>query len=73
MAYKRTEFYDEQATLGLIDNFKQAIHLLGEDPEREGLQKTPERVAKAMQYMMQGYPMPGLSWIPLNFMSQSVK
>lgn len=55
MAYKRTEFYDEQATLGLIDNFKQAIHLLGEDPEREGLQKTPERVAKAMQYMMQGY------------------
>ena len=55
MAYKRTEFYDEQATLGLIDNFKQAIHLLGEYPEREGLQKTPERVAKAMQYMMQGY------------------
>lgn len=55
MAYKRAEFYDEQATLGLIDNFKQAIHLLGEDPEREGLQKTPERVAKAMQYMMQGY------------------
>jgi len=55
MAYKRTEHFDEQTTSGLITSYKQAIHLLGEDPEREGLQKTPERVAKAMQYMMQGY------------------
>ncbi len=55
MAYKKTEHFDEQATSGLIKSYKEAIELLGEDPEREGLQKTPERVAKAMQYMMQGY------------------
>jgi GTP cyclohydrolase I len=57
MAYKRTEQYDEQATAGLITSYRQAIQLLGENPEREGLQKTPERVAKAMQYMTQGYQM----------------
>lgn len=57
MAYKRTEQYDEHATTGLITSYRQAIQLLGEDPDREGLQKTPERVAKAMQYMTQGYQM----------------
>lgn len=55
MAYKRTEHYDEQTTTGLIKSYKEAIALLGEDPAREGLQKTPERVAKAMQYLTQGY------------------
>ncbi len=55
MAYKKTEHYDEKATTGLIKSYKEIIGLLGEDPEREGLLKTPERVAKAMQYMMQGY------------------
>lgn len=55
MAYNRKESYDENTTSGLITNFKEVIHLLGEDPEREGLQKTPERIAKAMQYMVQGY------------------
>jgi GTP cyclohydrolase IA len=57
MAYKKTEHYDEQTTKGLIDNYKSAISLLGEDAEREGLLKTPERVAKAMQYLTQGYQM----------------
>src|SRR5688572_9952315 len=55
MAYKRTEHYDEQVTSGLIKSYRDAIHLLGENPEREGLEKTPERVAKAMQYMTQEY------------------
>ncbi len=57
MAYKRQDSYDEKVTSGLIDNYRKSIELLGEDPEREGLLKTPERVAKAMQYMTQGYQM----------------
>lgn len=55
MAYKKTEQYDEKATSALIKNYKEVIDSLGEDSEREGLLKTPERVAKAMQYMTQGY------------------
>ena len=57
MAYKKIEQYDEQTTAGLIENYKSALNLLGEDPAREGLEKTPERVAKAMQYLTQGYTM----------------
>ncbi|MFM9909463.1 MAG: GTP cyclohydrolase I FolE [Chitinophagaceae bacterium] len=57
MAYKKIEQYDENITLSLTDNYKQALELLGEDPAREGLLKTPERVAKAMQYLTQGYQM----------------
>jgi GTP cyclohydrolase IA len=57
MAYKKTEQYEEKVTSGLIENYRNALDLLGEDPEREGLLKTPERVAKAMQYMTQGYQM----------------
>jgi GTP cyclohydrolase IA len=55
MAYKKTEEFDEKTTSGLIKNYREALKWLGEDPEREGLQKTPERLAKAMQYMLQGY------------------
>ncbi len=55
MAYKRTEDFERVSTEGLIRNYTEAISLLGEDPDREGLKKTPERVAKAMQYMTQGY------------------
>lgn len=55
MAYKRTEEYDAETTSALIMNYKNTIAALGEDPEREGLQKTPERIAKAMQFLTQGY------------------
>jgi len=39
----------------LSGHYKEIIRLLGEDPEREGLRKSPERVAKAMQFMLRGY------------------
>lgn len=55
MAYKKIDHYDEEVTQGLIKNYEQMIALLGEDAKREGLLKTPERIAKAMQYMTQGY------------------
>ncbi len=55
MAYKKTEHYDEAVTTGLIDSYRKVLECIGENPSREGLQKTPERLAKAMQYMTQGY------------------
>ena len=55
MAYKKTEQYDSNITEGLMKNYSAAIKLIGEDPGREGLLKTPERLAKAMQYATQGY------------------
>jgi GTP cyclohydrolase I len=57
MAYKKIEQYDSSTTNGLMEHYKDVLKLLDEDAEREGLQKTPERVAKAMQYLMQGYHM----------------
>jgi GTP cyclohydrolase IA len=55
MGYTKIEQYDEKVTGELIENYKHAIDLLGEDSSREGLAKTPERVAKAMQFITQGY------------------
>ena len=55
MAYKKTESFDQDITDGLIQNYRNSLSLLGEDPDREGLLKTPERMAKAMQYLTQGY------------------
>jgi GTP cyclohydrolase I len=55
MAYKKIESYDEDITSSLVDHYKESIKLLGEDADREGLIKTPERVAKAMQFLTQGY------------------
>jgi GTP cyclohydrolase I len=55
MAYHKKEGFDRETTEKLIEHYKGTLQLLGEDENREGLEKTPERIAKAMQYMTQGY------------------
>lgn len=57
MAYKKTEAYDEDITNVLMHSYREIIRFIGEDPGREGLKKTPERIARAMQYCTQGYNM----------------
>lgn len=47
--------YKEEITNSIAGVYQGIIRDLGEDPEREGLQKTPERVAKALQYLTHGY------------------
>ncbi len=55
MAYRKIEEYDEKTTKELAGHVRAILELLGEDPTREGLVKTPERVAKAWQFLTQGY------------------
>jgi GTP cyclohydrolase I len=55
MAYKKVEHFDEHITSGLIEHYRESLKLLGENEQREGLLKTPERVAKSMQFLTQGY------------------
>jgi GTP cyclohydrolase I len=55
MAYKKLEQYDQDTTAALAQAYEKVLNALGENTEREGLVKTPERIAKAMQYMTQGY------------------
>jgi len=53
--YEKIEKYDEEKLVSLAKHYKNVITDLGEDVTREGLEKTPERVAKAMQFLTHGY------------------
>ena len=55
--FVRTDSYDNKVTEDLAGHYSEIIRLVGEDVTREGLEKTPLRVAKAMQFLLQGYNM----------------
>lgn len=55
MSYKKTDIYDDALTERLHVDYLNILNGLGEDAGREGLLKTPERAAKAMQFLTQGY------------------
>ncbi|WP_250435847.1 GTP cyclohydrolase I FolE [Hanstruepera flava] len=55
MPYKNFEEYNIQVTDDVKARYKKIIEDLGEDTNRDGLQKTPERASKAMQFLTQGY------------------
>ena len=59
MSYEKKEIYEEGTTAEIAAHVKEILRLLGEDPDREGLVKTPERVAKALQFLTQGYSQDG--------------
>ena len=54
---KKDEQYDSKNIESLKEHYSKVLELIGEDPSREGLIKTPERVAKAIQFLTQGYEM----------------
>jgi GTP cyclohydrolase I len=55
MRYQKIDSYCQKTTEKLAENYKSIISLIGENPEREGLQDSPERIAQAMLFFTQGY------------------
>ena len=54
-AYQKIEKYDKVKIKKLSSHYKEILKIVVSDPDREGLEKTPDRVAKAMQFLLQGY------------------
>ena len=53
--YARNDQYNPAAVRRIAEKYRAILKDIGENPEREGLQKTPERVAKALQFLTHGY------------------
>jgi len=54
-SYERRDLYNPELTEALAAHARETLRLVGEDPEREGLARTPERVGKAMHFLTHGY------------------
>jgi GTP cyclohydrolase I len=54
MSYKKVEEFCEDEITAMEKNYREILGLLGENPDREGLLKTPHRIAKAMQFITHG-------------------
>ena len=63
MPYKKIEHFDEETLHKLSDNYKTILESIGEDIQREGLEKTPLRVAKSNLFLTQGYKMDAIEII----------
>lgn len=63
MPYFKQETYDGETTAQIASHVHEILRLIGEDPEREGLKKTSERVAKSLQFLTQGYSQDGAKLI----------
>ena len=63
MSYTREDIYDEKTTGEIAAHVSEILRLLGEDTSREGLLKTPERVAKSLQFLTKGYESDGVEII----------
>ena len=57
IGYEKIEKFNPERTQKLMEHYRAILKLLGENPDREGLLKTPFRVAKSMQFLTQGYNM----------------
>jgi GTP cyclohydrolase I len=53
--YARIDQYDPVTVGRIADKYRSILQDIGEDPDREGLQRTPERIAKALQFLTHGY------------------
>ena len=53
--YERRDMYDEETSEEIAGHVSSILDILGEDPSRDGLEQTPERVARAYQFLMHGY------------------
>jgi len=53
--YSKIDSYDDATIEQMKQHYEMILQLVGENPQREGLLKTPERVAKAMQFLTHGY------------------